>query len=75
MEFDDKGNIIRTPVTKKPKTISFTSPELNRYLMSKEGQDILKEESLPNPSTFKTEESSLELTEKYYNKAEEKLMI
>ena len=33
--------------------------------MSKESQDILKEECLPNPSSFKTELSGLDFTEKY----------
>ena len=41
--------------------------------MSKESQDILKEECLPNPSSFKTELSGLDFTEKYYNKAKEKI--
>ena len=73
MEFDDEGNIIHTPIKKKPKIISFDSPELNKYLMSKEIQDILKEENLPNRSSFKTEKSSLDLTKKYYNKAEKRI--
>ena len=35
MDFDDEGNIISTPIKKKPKTISFTKGELNKYLFSK----------------------------------------
>ena len=30
----------------------FTKEDLKTYLMSKESQDILKEECLPNPSSF-----------------------
>ena len=51
----------------------FTKEDLKTYLMSKESQDILKEECLPNPSSFKTELSGLDFTEKYYNKAKEKI--
>ena len=72
MEFEDEGNIIYTPIKKKPKTISFTKGELNKYLMSKESQDVLKE-NLPNPSNFRTELSDFKITQKYYNKAEEKI--
>ena len=60
------------PLKKETKTISFTSEDLNKYLMSKKIQEILKEENLPLPSSFKTDLSDLELTKKYYNKAEEK---
>ena len=40
--------------------------------MSKESQDVLKEENLPNPSNFRTELSDFEITQKYYNKAEKR---
>ena len=63
MEFEDEGNIIYTPIKKKAKTISFTKGELNKYLMSKESQDVLKEENLPNPSNFRTELSDFEITQ------------
>ena len=49
----------------EPKIFSFTKEDLKTYLMSKESQDILKEEGEPNPSSFKTELSGLDFTEKY----------
>ena len=70
---EEKPSASFQPLKKETKTISFTSEDSNKYLMSKKIQEILKEENLPLPSAFKTDLSDLELTKKYYNKAEEKI--
>ena len=70
---DEEKSACSQTFKKEPKIFSFTKEDLKTYLMSKESQDILKEEGLPNPSSFKTELSGLDFTEKYYNKAKEKI--
>ena len=70
---EEKTSASSKPLKKEPKTISFTKGDLNIYLMSKESQEILENEKLKLPSVYYHLKTSLEIIQKDYNKAEEKI--